>query len=75
MSVKNGQVAEPLSLRCGTKPGFLSSSSRKQSLFATFYQKKLADRSVCSHLLNLVFVRDLSEVSRGGGGWKMGGGS
>ena len=26
------------------------------ALFAAFYQKKLADRNVCSRLLNLVFV-------------------
>ena len=31
MSVKYGQAAEPLSLHCGTEPGFQSSSSGKQS--------------------------------------------
>ena len=60
MNVKDGQVDEPLSLNCGTEPGFQSSSSGKQSfvscLFAAFFQKKLADRNVCSRLLNLVFV-------------------
>ena len=60
MSVKYGQVAEPLSLHCGAEPGFQSSSSGKKcssaALFATFHQKKLADRNVCSRLLYLVFV-------------------
>ena len=30
--------------------------SSSAALFAAFYQKKLADRNVCSRLLNLVFV-------------------
>ena len=60
ISVKYGQVAERLSLHCGTEPGFhhraAENNRSSTALFAAFYQKKLAGRNVSSRLLNLVFV-------------------